>query len=598
MPISRRRKLILIFSGIAVVLAFAFIIFIAVIGSLFGGSPNVPRNSVLVLEVEGGLPDYAAPDPLAKLFDREDRSLDTLLWQIKKAKVDGRIGGLLLQVDAPLTAGWAKLDEMRDAVADFRTSGKPVYAYMELGLNKEYYLATACDKIFVAPEGVLFTTGLAADVSFYRGALDKLGIYPDVYKIGAYKNAPDSFTRTEMSDEQREVVNAILDDQFNRLVTTIAAARRKSPEDVRAFIDNAPVTPAMARDAGMIDGASYRDDIEEELRGRLGYKDSEKKLRTIAGDTYRQVSPESLELNTGERIGIIYAPGTIQSGESSSGSPFAGESTGSDTLRRALRKAAEDDSIKAIVLRVDSPGGSSIASDVIYHAIEGVKKKKPVVVSMGDYAASGGYYISANANRIVAHPATITGSIGVFAGKPVLAEFYKWVGISNEYVTRGRNAGYFRETEPFTPEERARFEGLLREFYYNGFVPKVAQGRNRSPEYIDSIGQGRVWTGAQARERGLVDEFGGMERAIEVAKELAGIKREDSVRRVVLPAPRPFIERLLGGGFATMKAEGEQQAMVDQLPAEARRALRQAAFFSRIRRGEVMAMLPFEMEIK
>ena len=599
MPISRRRKLVFILTGL-IALVLALVIGVALLASLFGGGTRVPANSVLVLRVGGTLPDNTASDPVAnRFFGTPNESLTNLVLQLKKAKVDKRIGGVLMQIDAPLTVGWAKLDELRDAIADVRTT-KPVYAHMELALNKEFYLATACDKIFVEPEGTLFTTGLAADVTFYKGSLDKLGVKAETFQIGKYKNYPDQFTRTEMSDAQREVVNAIIDDQFARFVSVVSQARRKSPEDVRLFIDNSPMTAARARDAGMIDGANHRDEIEEDLRKRLGYKDSEKRLRFIAGSSYRDVSPESLDLNTGERIAVIYAPGAIGSGESGGG-PFSDESTGSDSLRRALRTAADDERIRAVVLRVDSPGGSSIASDIIYDAVEEVKaKKKPVVVSMADYAASGGYFISANADRIVAHPSTVTGSIGVFAGKPVVSGLYEWLGISNEYVLRGKNAGYFRETEDFTPDERARFESLLNDFYNNSFVPKVAKGRSKSPEYINSIAQGRVWTGAQARERGLVDEFGGLDRAIEIAKELANIPKEDSIRRVVLPAPRSLLQDLLGsnGDYAQAKARREQRAIVEQLPTEVHRALKHAALFSRIRRGETMAMLPFEMDVR
>jgi protease-4 len=254
------------------------------------------------------------------------------------------------------------------------------------------------------------------------------------------------------------------------------------------------------------------------------------------------------------------------------------------------------------VLRVDSPGGTSYASDVIWHAVEEAKKKKPVVASMSDLAASGGYYISMGASRIVSEPSTITGSIGVFAGKPVMKGFYGWIGVNNEYVLRGKNAGMFRETEPFTNDERAKFKETLNNFYYADFVPKVAQGRKKDPKYIDSIGQGRVWMGDQAKENGLVDEFGGLDRAVEVAKELAGIPASRGVRRVVLPAPRTFLGSLLNyeeDEDATARARAEQQrAAFAALPADMRRTLRYASLLDRMQRGEIMALLPFDIEIK
>jgi protease-4 len=457
--------------------------------------PIVRDNSVLVLKVSGSMPDYAPENLFRRMFRGDEITMEKLLEQLRKAKTDKRIGAILLDINMS-GAGWAKAEEIREAIADFRTSGKPIYAYMELGMNKEYYIALACEKVFVAPPGDLFINGFAADVMFFRGSLDKLGIYPDVYQIGKYKNAPDSFTRKEMSEGHREVVNAILDDLFNRFINTVATTRKKSADDVRAIIDNAPYSAPEAQKIGLIDGASYRDEVEKELKGRLGYKESDE-LRLTRGEEYREVEPESLGLNRGERIAVIYGTGSIGSGKSED-SPFGGQSIGSDTMVKAIDDARKDETIKAIVIRVDSPGGSSYASDVIWRAIELAKLKKPVVISMGDVAASGGYYIACNANKIVAEPSTYTGSIGIFAGKPVMKEFYNWLGVTNEYVLRGKNAGLFRETEKFTPEERDKFFGIIKSTYYDEFVPKVAKGRGRDPEYIDSIGQGRVWTGAQA----------------------------------------------------------------------------------------------------
>nr|MBA3246530.1 S49 family peptidase [Pyrinomonadaceae bacterium] len=239
-------------------------------------APNIADNSVLVLKLEGSLPDYAPEDPLgARLLGRDDRSLASLLMQIKKAKADQRVKAILL--DIGLTqVGWGKADEIRDTIADFRTSGKPVYAHMEFATNKEYYIATACDRIYVDPIGNLFIVGLAADVMSLRGSLDKLGVYPDFYQIGKYKTAPEQWTRKEMSEASREVVNAILDDFFGRFVNTVATARNKSPEDVRTLIDNAPLRATQAKDAGLIDGANYRDEVEDELKKRLGYKEPDK----------------------------------------------------------------------------------------------------------------------------------------------------------------------------------------------------------------------------------------------------------------------------------------------------------------------------------
>lgn len=596
MAMSRTRKIVLIVSGLLVALVLLFIVGIALLfAALRGSEPSVKDNSVLALRIGGSLPDYVPEDPMRRLLGGSDESLTNLLMQIKKAKVDKRIGAVILEIH-PSSAGWAKADEIRDAITDYRTSGKPIYAYMEYGLNKEYYIATACERIYMAPPGDLFINGLAAEVMFFRGSLDKLGIYPDVFQIGKYKNAPDMFTRKEMSEGHREVLNSLLDDLTNRLVNEIARTRKKSADDVRALIDQAPFSPAQAQASGLIDGASYREDVENELKKRLGYKD-EDKLRLVRGSAYRDVSPESLDLNKGERIAVIYATGSIDLGRSEN-SPTGGQSVGSDTVVKALNDARDDKNIRAIVLRVDSPGGSSYASDLIWRAVENAKQKKPVVVSMSDSAASGGYYIACNANKIVAEPSTFTGSIGIFAGKPVMKGFYDWLGISTEYVLRGKNAGMFRETEPFTAEERARFEQIIKSTYYDEFIPKVAKGRNRDAQYIDSIAQGRVWTGEQAKNNGLVDEFGGLERAIEIAKQLANIPAEKGVERVILPYPRSFFEELFDADDVISSKTRQQRAMVETLPADVQRALRYAAIFDRMQRGETMALMPFDLQIK
>ena len=595
---SRRRKIVLLISGIALALVLAVMLGVAlIVAALTNSEPTIHKNSVLVLKVKGSLPDYAPEDFTRRLLGQSGSSLTNLLTQIKKAKADKRISALLLEINLS-DAGWAKAEELRDAVTDFRTTGKPVYAYMEAGFNKEFYIASAADNVYVMPGGHLFIYGYAAEAIFYRGSLEKLGIYPDVFQIGKYKNAPDQYTRKEMSEGHREVVNSLLDDMFNRYVEAIAKRRNKSADEVRAIVDNAPYSAADALKAGLIDGANYRDEVEAGLKKRLGYKDADK-LAMVSDAEYRGVEPESLGLNKGESIAVIYASGEIHSGKSNS-NPFGDQSVGSDTLVKAINDARDDKEIKAIVLRVDSPGGTSYASDMIWHAIESAKQKKPVVVSMSDLAASGGYYISCNASRIIAEPSTFTGSIGIYAGKPVVKGLYDWLGISNEYILRGKNAGMFRETEPFTKEERAKFEGMIKSTYYDEFVPKVARGRGRDPEYIDSVGQGRVWTGAQGRENGLVDEFGGLERALQVAKQLANIPADKGVRPVVYPYTRGFFEELFGGDDereSSVKAQ-QQRTAFEALPEDVRRALRYSAMLDRMKRGEMMAIMPFEITIK
>ena len=595
---SRGRKVAVIIVGVVLALVLVGVLVVALFIASVDNEPSIRDNSVLVLKVEGDLPDFTNVDPLmSRLFGGNPNSLTSLLTQLKKAKADKRVAAVLLDVGFVET-GWGKAGEVRDAVADFRASGKPIYAYMEVGSDKELFVASAAERVYVAPTGDLFVNGLAAEAMYFRGTFDKLGIYWDSYQIGKYKSSPEHFTRKEMSDGEKEQLNELLDDIFNRYVETIAAARKKSVEDVRALIDAAPHGARDAERAGLIDKAAYREEVEQELKTRLGYKDDEK-LRKVSGHDYRNVKPESLGLNQGEKIAVIFAAGPINLGSSSDGE-FGGEQMiGSDTVVKAINDARDDKSVKAIVLRVDSPGGSIYPSDFIWKAVEEAKKKKPVVVSMSDVAASGGYYISMGANKIVAEPLTITGSIGIYAYKPVVKEFYDWVGVTSQYLTRGKNAGLFRETERFTDEERQTFEGLLKRSYYNEFIPKAAQGRNRDAEYIDSVGQGRVWTGLRAKEKGLVDELGGLDKAVEIAKELAKIPADKGVRRVVYPAPRSFFQQFLGGGEdeTSIKAR-EQQTLINSAPREMRRALRHAAVFERFRQGEALAILPFDLKIE
>ena len=596
MAMSGTRKAVIIITSILVGIILVVLIGLAVLVAAFRDrEPAIAQNSVLSLRIAGEMPDYVREDPIRELLRGKEQSLTSFILQLQKAKVDDRIKAVLIEVNMS-GAGLAKAEEIRDAIIDFRSSGKPAYAYLEYGMNKEYFIATACDKIFVAPPGKLFITGFAADVMFFRGSLDKLGIYPDMYQIGKYKTAADMFTRKEMSEAHREFMDSFLNDIYNNHVQGIAKARNKTPDEVRALIDNAPYRPHAAKDAGLIDGVAYRPEIEKELKTRLGYKE-EDQLRLVRYSEYNEVRPESLGLEKGEKIAIIYATGAIGSGRSDDGA-MGDQSVGSDTMVKALNDARDDKTIKAIVIRVDSPGGTGLASDIIWQAVESAKEKKPVVVSMGDIAASGGYYISAGAHKIVAEPSTITGSIGVVAGKPVMRGFYDWLGISNEYMLRGKNAGIFRETEKFTDDERAKFEEWIQKTYYEDFIPKVAKGRNKDAQYIDSVGQGRVWTGTQGKQNALVDEMGGLDRAVEIAKELANIPKDKGVNRVVLPYPRSFLQQLIGGDLDMRTQKNQRQEALAMLPEDARRALRYMALMERMKNGEKMYLMPFELRIR
>lgn len=562
------------------------------------GPPRISERSVLVLRLGGAAPDSANEDPItSRLFPNSSQSMTGFLDQLRKAKSDRRVSGVILQIGSILS-GWGKTDELREAILTFRSSGKPVFAFLENVGNKEYYVATSCERIYVAPGSEVLINGLNAEVMFFRGALDKLGVYMDLHHVGKYKNAPDQYTRRNMSDSQREVLNSILDDVFKRYVKAIATARNKPEEDIRRIIDNSPYRASEARDIGLVDGAIYQENVDMEMKKRLGFPNS-LNIYKLSDTVYKKVAPESLGMDKGESIGIVYLSGAIDSGKSTDG--FGMDQTaGSETIVKALNDAAGDEKIKAIVLRVDSPGGTTVASDLIWNAVDQAKKKKPLVVSMSDSAASGGYYISVGANRIIAQPSTLTGSIGVFAGKAVLQGLYNHLGLSTDDVSRGKVSGMYSQARPFSSYEREKFERRLKSFYYDDFLPRVVAGRKRDLKYIDSIAQGRVWTGAQAKDLGLVDELGGLERAIEVAKDLAKIPSRTSVKRVVFPAARSIIQTILrrDEDESPKKVEISQSAIIGFLPEDMRRTLTYAHLLDRMNRGELVAMMPFYLEIK
>jgi protease IV len=581
MAMSKTVKTLLIVGAILTVLVVGSIIGLFVyIGS--ASSPSVETNSVLVLNVSGDLPDYMPEDSTAKAFGfRQGQSFTSLLTQLRKAKVDSRISAVLFDINFP-AIGWGKADELRAAIADFKTSGKPTYVYMQMGSNKEYYIATAADKIYLPPTGDLYINGFAAQSQFYKGSLDKIGVEWEDVHVGKYKSFNETYTRKDHSPEAKEVINAILDDYYSRVTNAIAEARKKSPDEVKTIIDDAPYNALKSKDLNLIDGAKYRDEVYTEIKNSLGYKEADN-LRLTSASDYKEITAESLGLNNGERIAVIFASGVITTGRSADGTFGGTQTIGSDTIVKAVKDAADDPSIKAIVLRVDSGGGSALASDLMWHTLEYAKTKKPVVTSMSDVAASGGYYIACNSNKIVAEPSTITGSIGVVLGRPVLGGLYEKLGITNEYTTKGKNSGIFREDKKWTDQEREVFQKNANFFYWDNFVPNV-------------------WTAAQAKEKGLVDEFGGLSRAIEIAKELAKLPADKDVKRVVFPAPRPFFESLFGGGndeaTVSMQERAQQEAMLKVLPKDLRKAFRYSALFDNLNRGETIAMMPFDLEIK
>jgi protease IV len=538
-----------------------------------GASSSLSWSSdeYLEIRVDGDIPEQP---PSSLFFERHPPSLRTIILSIDRAARDAKVKTLIVRVGSLSGAGWGKAQELREAIVRFRKSGKPAYAHIESCGNKEYYLATACSKVFVVPTAILDVTGLAAEVMFFRKTLDKLGVEAQFEGIGKYKNAPNQFTESSFTPPHREQMEALVDGLSEEYLEAIASSRGKNVDEVRQWIDDGPYVARRAKEKGLVDDLLYQDELAEKL-----------------GDATRLTparyskSWHGFGLRSHPKVALVYVVGEIADGESQSGGLSGGGTAGSHTVAAALRAAREDDDVKAIVLRVDSPGGSGTASDVIWREVRLASEKKPIVASMGDVAASGGYYVAMGTQAIVAEPTTITGSIGVFSGKFSLRGLYDKLGITEEIITRGQNADLFSAYRPWTKDERARMHDLAASFYEE-FLTKAAQGRGRTRDQIHEIAQGRVWTGREALAVGLVDKMGGLREAIDIAKEKAKIGKDAEVELVVLPERKGLFETLF---------EDDDSTMESRLPADLRALLRWA---QSVRNGLPSARLPFDLRIR
>jgi protease-4 len=585
MPLSRAARVILILIVLAV--------FVSIGGTMFlyfamSRGPAVPATAVLVLKPGGDLPETSPDDVVGQLFGNQTGTLRGFVSSLRKAKRDPRIKSVLLMPQGIGSPYWGKVQELRDAVTDFRRSGKKVIAYLEYGGDREYYLASAADRVFLMPASTLDLTGVASYQIFLRGTFDKIGAYPDFVKIGEYKTAPNQYTEREMTPAHREMSASLNRDMYDQLVRGIAETRKKSEADVRALIDQGPFRPEDALQAGLVDGLAYEDQIDDRVPEM---RDGSRELRRIDGDDYERVSPQSIGIRTRSRIGILYAVGTIVSGKSGF-DPLNGGVVGSETLVEQIRRVRDDTSIKAVVLRIDSPGGSSVASDVIWRELMITRDKKPsrpLIVSMSDLAASGGYYIAMPAQAIVAEPATLTGSIGIFAGKIVTGGTVNKLGITEQTVKDGANADIFSPFRPWSDDERAKIGSYI-DGYYQTFISRVAQSRKKTSEEIDAIGRGRVWTGAQAKERGLVDELGGLDAAVALAKRRAGIPPDEDVELVSYTGRRSLYDAITSAFRGNAELNVWRVLMAEP---DARALATLSAPARLFRRGEPLALVPY-----
>lgn len=551
---------------------------------LIGRSQPLPDNIVLTADLNRGLAPGARSDALSEIVFGDKPTLRGFLDALERAGDDPRIKGLYVQLGQDSLA-LATAQEVRDAIRAFRAKGKVALAFSEsfgeFGPGtRPYYVATAFDEIWVQPLGSVGLIGLRAEVPFVRGTLDRLGIKPAFGRREEYKTAANSLTETAMTGPQREETEALLNSMSRQIVRGIAAARRLSETHVSKLIDRGPLFADEAKAAGLIDRIGYRDEALAEMRGHAG---SGTRLMTLSRYAEAAGRPHA----SGPKIALIYGTGLILQRAGDDDLISGGETISADKLARAFREAASDPDVRAILFRIDSPGGSAVASETIWREVARARERgKPVIVSMGDVAGSGGYYIAAPADKIVAQPATLTGSIGVLAGKLVVTGLLDKLGIATEAVERGANAAMFSPFEDFAPTARARLDAFLDQTY-RGFKERVAAGRHLSAEQVEAVAKGRVWSGEDARERGLVDALGGYGVALRLAKEAAAIPADGAFELAVFPHPKGTIERIVNR-IAGRGGEPEAPSSVQFLAA--RLAALSTAFYTALGDAGVLHM--------
>ena len=547
---------------------------------------QVPEKSVLKLDFNGTLSERGSEDlPFAALLgdDTSNYTLRDVLSAIGKAKENESIAGIYIEADM-LGTGYASLKSIRDALLDFRESGKFVVAYADNYTQGLYYLSSVADKVMLNPRGVIQWRGLSATPMFYKELLDKLGVEMQVFRVGTYKSAVEPFVATEMSDANRQQIETYLKSVWGTVTNEVAASRGLTVEQLNACADRMlmfyPAQESVT--AGLADTLIYKNDVRDYLEARVGL-DEDDDLSLLSLADMAGVAKNQPKDKSGNVVAVYYASGEID-GTQGEGSEYID----SEEMAADLRRLKEDEDVRAVVLRVNSPGGSAYGSEQIWYAVSELKKEKPVIVSMGDYAASGGYYLSCCADTIVAEPTTLTGSIGIFGLYPNVQGLTKKIGLDFDVVKTNRFADFGTPGRPLNADESSLMQMMVNEGY-NLFLERCAQGRGMTKEEVDKVGQGRVWTGADALELGLVDELGGLDRALEIAVEKAGVEHYTLMS---YPAPRPFLESLKR--ISPTRFMGARL-----LPEEASGLYRMAKQLHEMEpRERLQARLPFELNVR
>ncbi len=571
----------------AVVMVLILVIGAFAVASLRSKPATIADGSTLILRLDGDAPEKAPLDlSIPFIQQRTPVTVENIWSMLRHAAADPRIKAIVFEPSGS-SIGWAKLQEIHADLEQFRKSGKPVIAYLRAPNSRDYYMASACSKIYMSSVDVLDLKGIAFEMMYFKNTLDKLGVHVDVEHAGKYKDYGDMFTKTSMSPETNEVMSSLADDIYGDLINTIAKGRNKSPDAVRALIDNGPFLAKQAKANGLVDELRYEDQAFGELQASLHLSEFKK----VSEHEYASV-PDSAVPGTGgsDRIAFVVAEGTITRGDP--GGSDNGTGLESAAFDKMLTQVANDKNIKGVIVRIDSPGGEVTASDDMWRAMNELHRKKPVVISMSDDAASGGYYMAMSGDTLLAYPGTITGSIGVVFGKPNLHGLYDKVGVTKDYVSRGKFALIESDYTSLTEPERQKLrEGVDAD--YEDFLSRVATARKKPVSEIEPIAQGRVWLGDQAKKNGLVDELGGMDRAVELIKAKAGIPAANKVSLVTYPPKRSLLDLVMQS-----TSDSETDAMLSGVGLGPVRTAWRDASLRVWMRGGMLRMMPFSIQIK
>lgn len=555
-----------------------------VLAKLGSQEKSVEKNSTLVLRLEGAISEKSGPDmPFGFLGGAAPPTVTDVWKSLKKAAIDPKIKAVVL-MPRGLSVGWAKLQEIRGGLIEYKASGKPLFVYLRAPRTPEYYLATAADRIHMVPQDYLDMKGLRAEITYYKGAFDKIGVKMEAEHAGKYKDALDSFTRTNMTPESREALELLIDGLFGNLAETIGEARKKSPADVRKMLDDGPFLADQAVTAGLVDKLSYEDEFFDEVKQKIGMD-----VKRVGLGEYGRTRVDGFE--GGTRIAMIVGDGAIVRGSSVAGALDEEAQMTTAHMVQMFHQVAEDSSIKGVILRVDSPGGDAVASDEILREAKLLSKKKPMVISMSDVAASGGYYISMTGDPVIAYPNTITGSIGVIYGKVNLHGLYDKLGLTKDVVQRGKNATIDSEYYELDAQGKQKLRDGV-ESVYKAFLGVVAEGRKKKSEQIHEVAQGRVWLGTDAKKNELIDTMGGIDKAIELVKERAKLGKTEKVRLVMYPPKQSLIEQLLA------KSGEGSSVSVDRVVRREIREWTGGLPMELFRQGAILRLMPYRLEIR